>query len=42
MKVEFRLLKAFVPVSESQEIYVKWYRGGQSAPTKKKTVDAQN
>ena len=42
MDVEMRLLKASVVVQEPSEIYVKWYRGTQNVPMKKRTVDAQN
>lgn len=41
MAVEVRILKAFIPVQESQEVYVKWTRGKQSVDTKKVMIDPQ-
>ena len=39
MAVELRIFKASVQVQEAQEVYVQWTRNGQSAKTKKLSVD---
>ena len=39
MDVEVRVLKASVIAQEPSEVYVKWCRGKNSAPTKKRSVD---
>ena len=39
MAIELRILKASVTVQEAQELYVQWTRNGQSAKTKKLSVD---
>ena len=41
MAIELRILKASVVVQEAQELYVQWTRNGQSAKTKKLSVDQQ-
>ena len=41
MAIELRILKASVTVQEAQELYVQWTRNGQSAKTKKLSVDQQ-
>ena len=41
MAVELRIFKASVQVQEAQEVYVQWTRNGQSAKTKKLSVDQQ-
>ena len=42
MKVEFRLLKVSVPVSEPKAVFVEWCRQKTNFPTHKKTVDSTN